>query len=89
MKLKLTFNTPCPHNQIDRIIKSFRELGLSHERIYQSGIYCLHRFYGRLPTVSGHDEDCQILFIDDKTRKQFKTHGKVDSIEIFLNIERE
>lgn len=89
MTLKITFSTPCPHNQRDRIIKSFRELGLSYERIYQSGIYSLHRFYGRLPTVSGHDEDCQILFIDDKTREQFKTHGKVDYIEIFLNIERE
>lgn len=86
MTLKINFNEPCPHNQRDRIIKSFRDLGLSYERIYQSGEYSLHRFYGRLPTVSGSsDIDIKKISVDDNVLESLKN---VDFIEIYLNIER-
>lgn len=84
--LKINFNTPVSYSQRDKVIKGLKDLGLNYERIYQNGTYSLHRFYGRLPTYS--DEDVQIHFIDDKTRKEFKTHGKNNSVEIFLSIER-
>lgn len=62
MTLKLNFNTPVPHNQRDHIIKIFRDLGLSYERIYQDGPFSYHRFYGRLPTVTGSsDLDIDII----------------------------
>lgn len=86
MTLKINFNEPCPHNQRDRIIKAFRELGLSYERVYQSGEYSLHRFYGRLPTVCGSsDIDVKSISIDDNL---LETFHNVDYIEIYLNIER-
>lgn len=86
MTLKINFNDPCPHNQRDRIIKAFRELGLSYERVYQSGEYSLHRFYGRLPTVCGSsDIDVKSISIDDNL---LETFHNVDFIEIYLNIER-
>lgn len=86
MTLKLSFNEPYPHNQRDRIIKAFHELGLSYERVYQSGEYSLHRFYGRLPTVCGSsDIDVKSISIDDNL---LETFHNVDFIEIYLNIER-
>ena len=46
---KITFNTPVPYEQRDKVIRGLKALGLSYERIYQNGTYSLHRFYGRLP----------------------------------------
>lgn len=86
MTLKINFNEPFLHNQRDRIIKAFRELGLSYERVYQSDEYSLHRFYGRLPTVCGSsDIDVKSISIDDNL---LETFHNVDFIEIYLNIER-
>lgn len=88
MTLKLNFNTPIPHSQRGQTIKAFRDLGLSYERIYQSGEYSLHRFFGRLPTVCG-SSDVDIINISvspDVDLVQFKD---VDFIEIYLFIERE
>lgn len=87
MTLKLNFNDPCPHNQRDKVIKAFRDLGFSYERIYQSGVYSLHRFYGRLPTISGRsDIDIKTISINDDL---LETFHDVDYIEIYLSIERE
>ena len=88
--LKINFNTPIPYSQRDRIIREMKNLGLSYERIHQNGTYSLHRFYGRLPTInkSEIEDDVQIVFVDDKTREEFRTHGKNNSVEIFLRIER-
>ena len=87
--LKINFNSPIPYSQRDRIIRELKNLGLSYERIYQSGTYSLHRFYGRLPTISDSEvSDVEIHFIDDKTKEQFKAHGANNSVEIFLRIER-
>lgn len=87
MTLKLNFNEPCPHNQRDQVIKAFRDLGFSYERIYQAGDYSLHRFYGRLPTRSGRsDIDIKTISINDDL---LETFHDVDYIEIYLSIERE
>lgn len=85
---KLYFNEPFPHSQRDLIIKSFRNLGLSYERIYQPGPYSLHRFYGRLP-CSRSPSNISINFSDEKTKDAFEYSGLSDYIEIFVNIERE
>lgn len=87
MTLKLSFDSPVPHNQRDRVIKAFRDLGLSYERIYQSGIYSLHRFYGRLPTSQGSsDVKLNTISVNDDFVNVFHN---VNYIEIFINIERE
>lgn len=87
--LKINFNSPIPYSQRDRIIRELKNLGLSYERIHQNGTYSLHRFYGRLPTISADDiDDVEIHFIDDKTRENFMAHGSNNSVEIFLKIER-
>ena len=83
---KITFNTPVPYDQRDKVIKGLKALGLSYERIYQNGTYSLHRFYGRLPEFG--EENVMIHFVDDKTREEFKAHGVANSVEIFLRIER-
>lgn len=88
MTLKLNFNTPCPHNQCDRVIKAFRDLGLSYERVYQSGVYSLHRFYGRLPTVTG-SSDVDIKSISIENGSFLESLKDVDFIEIYVNIERD
>lgn len=86
MTLKLNFNTPCPHNQRNQIIKAFRDLGLSYERVYQAGEYSLHRFYGRLPTINGSsDIDIKTISVNDDF---LDTFHDVDYIEIYLPIER-
>ena len=87
MTLKLNFNTPCPHNQRDRVIKAFRDLGLSYERVYQSGVYSLHRFYGRLPTITG-SSDVDIKSISVENGSFLESLKDVDFIEIYVNIER-
>ena len=84
--LRINFNTPVPYNQRDKVIKGLKDMGLNYERIYQSGNYSLHRFFGRLPTMG--DDDVYIHFIDDKSREELKAHGVANSVEIYLNIER-
>lgn len=88
MTLKININEPFPHNDRQQIIKAFRQLGLSYERIYQDGEYSLHKFKGRLPTTSGKS-DIDIITYNvspDVDLKQFKN---VDYVEIYLYIERE
>lgn len=84
--IKINFNTPVPYEQRDATIRAMKELGFVYERIYQNGTYSLHRFWGHLPSY--HDEDISIHFIDDRTREEFRTRGKSDTVEIFLSIER-
>lgn len=87
MTLKLSFDSPVPHNQRDHVIKAFRDLGLQYERIYQSGIYSLHRFHGRLPTNQGSsDVKLNTISVNDDFVNVFHN---VNYIEIFINIERE
>lgn len=86
--LKINFNSPIPHSQRQQLIKSMRDLGFSYERIYQSGVYSLHRFYGRLPTVSG-SSDVDVIFTDKKSREDFEQIKDLNYVEIFVLIERE
>lgn len=85
MTLKLNFNTPCPKNERSKVIKAFKDLGFTYERIIQSGDYSLHRFYGRLPTIHCTDVKIESISCDDDFKKEFKN---VDAIEIYLFIER-
>ena len=84
MTLKLNFNTPVPKNQRDKTIKAFRDLGLSYQRIIQSGDYSLHKFYGRLP-FGVSDVDIKSISCNDEFYQLFRD---VDNIEIYLFIER-
>lgn len=84
MTLKLNFNTPIPKNQRDKVIKAFRDIGLSYQRIIQSGCYSLHKFYGRLP-CGVTDVDIKSISCDDDFYQMFKD---VDNVEIYLFIER-
>lgn len=84
MTLKLNFNTPVPKNQRDKTIKAFRDLGLSYQRIIQSGEYSLHKFYGRLP-CGVSDVDIKSISCNDEFYQMFRD---VDNIEIYMFIER-
>lgn len=87
MTLKLNFNTPCPHSQRDIMIKGFRNLGLSYERIYTDGEYSKHRFFGRLPTVSGScDVDINGIIVNDSV--DISKLKNVDYVEIIVYVER-
>lgn len=85
--LKLNFNTPIPKSQRDNLIRSLKSLGFSYERVYQGGVYSLHKFYGRLPTITG-SSDVDIIFTDKKSIDDFK-QTKIDSVEMYFIIERE
>ena len=85
--LKLNFNTPIPKAQRDNLIRSLKALGFSYERVYQGGVYSLHKFYGRLPTISG-SSDVDIIFTDKNALDNFK-QTKIDSVEMYFIVERE
>lgn len=87
MTLKLHFNTPCPHSQRDIMIKGFRNLGLSYERIYTDGEYSMHKFSGRLPTVSG-SSDVDISGINISNSIDISKFKDVDFVEIIVYAER-
>ncbi len=88
MTLKLNFTSPFPHSQRDNIIKCFRGLGLSYERIFQDGPYSYHKFFGRLPTVDSCS-DVDVHIINNAPIEHYDTLKNVDFIEIYLFIERE
>lgn len=84
--LKITFSSPIPYEERDKIIRGLKNLGLSYERIYQPSEYSLHRFYGRLPTFK--ENNVHLNFIDEKTKEDLEFFGTSQQIEIFLYIER-
>lgn len=86
MTLKLNFNTPCPKKDRCKLIKSFKDLGFSYNRVFQNGTYSLHRFYGRLPTLSG-SSDVDLLSIS-ASEDFYKSFSDVDYVEIYILIER-
>lgn len=87
MTLKLYFNTPCPHEQRDMMIKGFRNLGLSYERIFTDGEYSKHRFFGRLPTICG-SSDIDIRGINIDSSIDITSFKDVDYVEIIILCER-
>lgn len=84
--VKINFNTPIPHSQRDSFIHAMKALGFSYERIYQTGEYSLHRFFGKLPQ-SDNKSNIDILVTDDTEIDSFK-QMLVCYVEMFFLIER-
>lgn len=84
--VKINFNTPIPYPQRDKLIHSLKAIGLSYERVYQSGTYALHRFYGRLPTCSD-SKGIDFLFDSPDLQGTFY-NSKDDYFEIYFLTER-
>lgn len=85
--LKINFNTPFPHNQRDKFIHGFRELGFSSERIIQSGECSLFRFFGKLPSSENCKTNVDIMLCDDVNIDDFKSL-LVGNVEIYVLFER-
>ena len=84
--VKINFNTPISYLQRDNLIRSMRALGFQYERIFQSGTYVRHRFYGRLPT-SVEPRGIEIFF-DSKDVADNFLDFKDDYFELYFLTER-
>ena len=86
--LKIYFNTVVPYCERKKVLKAFKELGFTFERLFVPGSdVSRFVFRGRLPCSSGTECSFANFVFDDESRKQLKGVC-VDFVELFINFEK-
>lgn len=87
--LKVYFNTVVPYTERKKVLRAFKDLGFTFDRLFVPGSdVSKFVFRGRLPCVDSYNHvHLASFYFDDVSKKQFKG-ADVSFIEIHLNFEK-